>query len=470
MNFEAVIGLEIHLQVKTKSKMFSSAPTSFGMEANTSVAPLDIAYPGAMPVVNKQAVIHAIRLANSLHMKIDDELHFDRKNYFYSDLSKGYQITQKRRPLGKDGYLEIDNKTIGIEKLQIEEDTCKQVHYDKYTLLDFNRAGIPLLEIVSLPEISNGLEAKQYVEKLRNIAVYLGVSDGKMEEGSLRCDVNISLRPIGSKKYGNKVEIKNINTLNNIQKAVDYEIKRQESLLLLGKSIKQETLRYDEASKKTIPMRIKMEAVDYKYFPDPNILPIKLSKEFIEDAISSSPESIDEKVIKYENLGLNDYQIKLLLYNKDNSEYYDLLIADGCNPVLAANWVIKEVQTILNKSDISIKEFSVSPSRLASLINLISHEKLSNQIAKEIFNKMLMSEETAIEIYQSISDEYIKDEDELNNIVREVIENNPKSVIDYKNGKDKVVKYLMGQVMTITKGKVDPSLVQELIIKTLKEK
>ena len=290
MNFEAIIGLELHVEMKTKSKLFSSAPVSFGAEPNTKTLPFDMAFPGSMPILNKQAVINAIRVCNALNMTIDDELWFDRKNYFYSDLPKGYQITQQRRPIGSNGYLVADGNKINIERLHLEEDTCKQLHSGNYTYLDFNRAGVPLLEIVSKPEIRNGKEAMTFVEKIRSIVTFLDVSNGKMEEGSLRCDVNISLRPIGQKSFGTKVEIKNLNSLANIQKAIDYEIKRQESLLLSGGHVKQETRRFDETTKKTVLMRVKTDEIDYKCFTEPNILPLKLSKEFIETAIKTSPQ------------------------------------------------------------------------------------------------------------------------------------------------------------------------------------
>ena len=288
MNFEVIVGLEIHVEMKTKSKMFSSAPVTFGKTPNTMVVPFDMAFPGTLPTVNKQAVINAIRVCHALHMSIDNELWFDRKNYFYSDLPKGYQITQKARPIGRTGYVEINldgqKKRINFERLHIEEDACKQVHYKDCTHLNYNRAGIPLAEIVSLPEIHNGKEAMLIVDKIRSIVSFLDVSSGKMEEGTLRCDVNVSIRPYGCKTFGTVVEIKNINTLTNIQRAIDYEIKRQEALLLSGQIVKKETRRYDESKKQTILMRNKTDDVDYKYFTEPNIPPIKLSDEFIKEA------------------------------------------------------------------------------------------------------------------------------------------------------------------------------------------
>ena len=272
MNFETIIGIEIHCELNTKTKMFSSAPNSFGKEPNTQVSKVDMAFPGILPTVNKKAVEYAIMACSALNLSIDNELWFDRKNYFYSDLPKGYQITQDKRPIGRDGFIEVDTvngiKRIGIERIHMEEDTAKQSHYGDYTLIDYNRCGVPLIEIVSKPDMRSGEEAAKYVEKLRSILSYLGVSDCKMEEGSMRCDINISLRPIGSEKFGVKTEIKNLNSINNIQRAVEFEIARQEKLLLKGLEVEQETRRFDEASKQTVLMRKKTDAVDYKYYTE----------------------------------------------------------------------------------------------------------------------------------------------------------------------------------------------------------
>lgn len=327
MNFEPVIGLEIHVELKTKSKMFSSAPVTYGKEANTQTAPLDLGFPGTLPVVNKQAVIDAIRVSNALHMSIDHELHFDRKNYFYSDLPKGYQITQDRRPIGSHGYLEIvvngQKKRIGIQRLHMEEDTCKQLHFKNFTLLNYNRAGTPLIEIVSEPEIRSGEEAMKYVEMIRSIVVFSEVSDGKMEEGSLRCDVNVSIRPVGTKEFGTKVEVKNINSITYVKNAIDFEVKRQQEVIESGGKVIQETRRYDDETKTTIAMRLKTDSVDYKYFPEPNIIPIKLSDEFVNDAIASCPELAESKKERYLNeFKLNDYDASLLVSDKDISVYY----------------------------------------------------------------------------------------------------------------------------------------------------
>ena len=448
--------------------MFSSAPVRFGDKPNTDVVAYDMAFPGTMPLVNKQAVINAIRVCHALHMNIDDELWFDRKNYFYSDLPKGYQITQQRRPIGTNGWIEINQKQIGIERLHLEEDACKQVHSSNYTYIDFNRAGIPLAEIVFKPANITGEEAMKYVEKIRSIVSFLGVSDGKMEEGSLRCDVNISLRPIGQSTFGTKVEIKNINTLLNIKKAVDYEIKRQEKVLLTGNKVKQETRRFDEVKKQTISMRTKSDDIDYKYFTDPNIPPIKLSKEFIETAIKTSPELAEQRVIRYKQSGLNDYDSELLVSHKDVSDYFDNVIKCGVNVKLAANWVLVDVQSVLNKKNISIKEFSISPERLGQLIELIENGIVYNKQAREIFSRMLEIDKTASDILKELNISPIQDDNELISIINEVLAENSQSIIDYKNGKDKVVGYLVGQVMKKTRGQANPSKINELVKKELK--
>ncbi len=474
MNFEAVIGLEIHVEMKTKSKMFSTSPVTFGDDPNTNVAPLDMAFPGTMPVPNKQAVINAIRVCHALHMTIDDELWFDRKNYFYSDLPKGYQITQQRRPIGSEGYLEIQTsrglRKIGIERLHMEEDTCKQLHSWDCTLLDYNRAGIPLVEIVSKPEMKTGEEAMKYVEKIRSIVSFLDVSDGKMEEGSLRCDVNISIMPVGSKKFGTKVEIKNLNTLVNIQKAIDFEIRRQEAILLSGGSVQQETRRFDEATKETVLMRVKTDAVDYKYFTEPNIAPIKLSKKFIEDAIASSPELAEVKLERYKSLGLNDYDSNLLISSKENCEYFDAVVSGGANAKLAANWVLVDIQAILNKEDISIKELGVSPKHLADLIKLIEKGTVSNKQARELFMKMRKDDTDPATLVKEMGTTLLSDEGALLEIIKQVLDNNPQSIVDYKNGKDRAVGFLVGQVMKLTQGKANPALTNQLIVKELKER
>ncbi len=473
MNFEAVIGLEIHVQMKTKSKMFSNAPVSYGAYPNCEVALLDMAFPGTMPVVNMQAVINGIRVANALHMSIDNELWFDRKNYFYSDLPKGYQITQNARPIGHDGYLEIKTskgiKKIGVERIHLEEDTCKQLHFNDYTLIDYNRAGIPLAEIVSKPDLRSGEEAMKYVETIRSIVSFLDVSDGKMEEGSLRCDVNVSIRPFGSDKFGTKVEIKNLNSISNVQLAIDYEIKRQEALLLSGGEVQQETRRFDEDSKTTVLMRVKTDAVDYKYFVEPNIPPIKLSDEFIRHAIETSNELASSKIKRYLDLGLNEYDANQLIQNRDISNYFDDASQYGANPKLLANWINVDVMAVLNKEEIEMKDFIISAKHLAELVKLIDSKQISNKQARDVFSIMLKKDDDPQQIVASLGQTMVSDEEVILNLIHQVLQSNKQSIQDYKNGKDRALGYLVGQVMKLSKGQANPGLTSKLLLKEIEK-
>ena len=476
MNFEPVIGLEIHVELKTKSKMFSNAPVTYGKEPNSQVAPLDMGFPGTLPTVNKQAVIYAIRVSNALHMKIDHELHFDRKNYFYSDLPKGYQITQNLRPIGSDGYLEIEVdgqiRKIGIERLHMEEDTCKQLHFADFTLLNYNRAGTPLIEIVSRPELRSGEEAMKYVEKIRSIVVYSDVSDGKMEEGSLRCDVNISLRPFGSEKFGTKVEIKNINSISYIQKAVDFEIERQTKMLLNNEPIRQETRRYDSQKNETILMRVKTDAVDYKYFPEDNLTPIKLSDKFVEDAIKSCPELADSKLERYiKTFGLNEYDASLLIADKDVSSYFDEVAKYSKAYKLIANWVNVDVASYLNKNFKTINDFPMSPEHLAELVSLVEAKDVNSNQAREIFNEMLKDGITAKEAKAKLGiSSQISDTGFVMGIINDVLNENPQAIVDYKEGKGRALGFLVGQVMKKSQGKVNPKLTNDLLLEELKKR
>ncbi len=473
MEFEAVIGLEIHVELKTNSKMFSSAPVVYGKEPNTQVAPLDMAFPGTLPVVNKQAVIDAIRVCHALHMSIDHELHFDRKNYFYSDLPKGYQITQDKRPIGKEGYLEIEIdgkvKRIGIERLHMEEDTCKQLHFSTFTLLNYNRAGTPLIEIVSKPEMRTGEEAMKYVERIRSIVVFSGVSDGKMEEGSLRCDVNVSIREKGSEKFGTKVEIKNINSISYIQKAIDFEVDRQRKLIESGQEVVQETRRYDDAKKETIRMRLKTDSVDYKYYPEANIIPIRLSDKFVEDAIASCPELAESRKARYINeYGLNDYDASLLVSEKAISDYYNELTKYSKAYKLLANWVNVDVMSYLNKNMVSIEEFPLSPDKLAGLVNMVEKNEVSSNQAREIFTKMLSDNLTAEKAKEALGiSSQISDESYIIDVVNEVLKENPQAIVDYKEGKGRAMGFLVGQVMKKTQGKINPKITSDILLKEL---
>lgn len=475
MNFEAVIGIEIHVEMKTKSKMFSSAPVLFGAEPNTLVRPLDIAFPGTMPLVNKQAVINAIRVSNALHMSIDNELWFDRKNYFYSDLPKGFQITQDKRPIGRDGYVEIKTKNgskrIEIERLHMEEDTCKQLHMSNYSLLDYNRAGTPLVEIVSRPNIRSGEEAMKYVEQIKSIVQFTDVSDGKMEEGSLRCDVNISLRPIGSEKFGTKVEIKNLNSLSNVEKAIEFEIIRQQKLLLAGIPVEQETRRFDEMRKETVLMRKKTDAVDYKYFTEPNITPIKLSDEFIKNAIETCPELASSKRNRYINdLKLSEYDADIILQDKAVSEYFDKTIKYNANPKLLVNWIMVDIASYLNKNNYSISDLKLSPEHLSDLVKLISEGKISSKQAKDVFLDIVETNASPIDVANKLGIVQMSDENAIMNLVIEALNENPQAIEDFKNGKDRAVGFLVGQIMKKSRGKANPAMTSKLVIQELKKR
>lgn len=473
MNFEAIIGLEIHIQLNTKSKMFSSSPVGFGEKANTSISSFDMGFPGTMPTVNKEAVRRAIKMCHALHMNIDHELWFDRKNYFYSDLPKGYQISQHYRPIGTNGYLDIQidkqTKRINFERLQIEEDACKQVHFDNYTSVDYNRAGIPLLELVTKPEFSNGYEAMKFVETIRSIIETLNIGTGRMEEGSLRCDVNVSLKPYGYDVLGSKVEIKNVNTLVNIEKAIDYEIERQTKLLYLGKSVKQETKRFDEHNKKTVSMREKVDDVDYKYFVDCNIPPIKLSDDFIKEVISEADYLLENKNLKYQSLGIKKALVDQLVKEKELAKYFDELISLGGDPSICANWVLVEVKSVLNRLKISIIDFPIKPTELIKIINSVKDGIISNSVAKEIFNVVLNNHKISIDqLIQENSQ--INNEDELLKIIRTIIMDNPSSFHDYQQGKNRALGFLVAQVLKYTNGRANPSIVNRLMIKELEVK
>ena len=472
MNFEAIIGLEIHVEMKTKSKMFSSAPINFNDEANTDVALLDMAFPGTMPIVNKEAVRNAIRICNALHMEIDHELWFDRKNYFYSDLPKGYQITQQFRPIGKEGYLEIEinnqKKKIEIERLHMEEDTCKQLHFLDFTLLDYNRAGIPLIEIVSKPVLRSGEEARKYVDKIRELVTFSNVSDGKMEEGSLRCDVNISLRPYGIDKFGTKVEIKNLNSIANIEKAIDYEIKRQSELILLGKEILQETRRFDEAKKETILMRVKTDAVDYKYFTEPNILPIHISDEFIKDAIDTCPELYDAKLNRF----INDYKLdevdaKILINNQGFADFFEKICTFSNNYINISKFIISDIMGYLNKNQLTIDEFKVDYKYIAEMVDLLKSNEINSSQGKEIFMVLVKENKSPYNIKEALGYSLINDDDLIRKIVIDTLNSNSSLKDDCRAGKTRVQGFIMGQIMKQLKGKVNPSVANKIIIEEL---
>lgn len=468
MKYEVIIGLEIHVETKSKTKMFSGASTVFDALPNTNVHVIDMAFPGTMPAVNQKSVENAIMLSSALNMTIDHELHFDRKNYYYSDLPKGYQITQERRPIGRLGYIDVDlesgRKRINIERLHMEEDTAKQFHIADSTLIDYNRAGLPLVEIVTAPDIRSGEEAMAFVEAIREIVTYINVSDGKMEEGSLRCDVNISLRPVGQKEFGTKVEVKNLNSISAIGKVIEIEIIRQGALLDDGQVILSETRRYDEALKNTFLMRLKDNVVDYKYFPDGNIYPITLKKDYVANVIAKMPELPNTKRQRYyEEFKLGRHEVNILLQSKDLTEYFDASAKFTNNYKMLVNWIIGEVSEYLNKSGQKIETLPLSPQNIAKLVTLVADGKLSNAQARELFNHIVLTNDDPEVKAKELNLVQVSDTDFILKIINEVIDENFNVIDDIKAGKDRALGFLVGQVMKKTSGKVNPALANKLM-------
>lgn len=467
MNYDVVIGIEIHLELKTKTKMFSGAPYAFKSEANTCVNEIDLAFPGTLPCVNMEAVKKALEACMALHLDIDPLVKFDRKNYYYSDLPKGYQITQQFHPIGRNGYIDINvegkTKRIRINRIHMEEDTAKQFHLFDETLIDFNRAGVPLIELVSEPDMSSGLEASLYVEKLRQTLLYLDVSDVRMEEGSMRCDVNISIKPEGSDVFGTKVEIKNLNSINNIKLAIDYEANRQKEALEKGETIYQETRRFDEKTGTTVSMRKKEGAVDYKYFPEPNIFPILLSDEMLNEVRNNMPELPDQKHDRYiKEYGLSDAEASTLIQNKEMSLYYDEMMKKAKNAKSALNLLMSELQGLLVKNNQNITNAKVQSESLAILSNMIEDKEISGKQAKDVLEAMLDGSDPR-QIVKDRGMKQVSDEGAILSIVNAVLDENPNSIADYKGGKDRAMGFLVGQVMKKSKGQANPQMASKLV-------
>ena len=473
MNFEQVIGLEVHCELKTHSKMFSAAPVTFGEDVNTMVNEVDLGMTGTMPVLNKRGVEFAIRVCHALHMEIDELLCFDRKNYYYSDLPKGFQITQDKRPIGRNGYLdiEVDGEVtrVEIERLHMEEDTAKQFHFDDYSLIDYNRAGIPLIEIVTRPNIGNGAQAAAYLEKLRQVFLYTDVSDAKMEEGSMRCDVNISIRPFGSEEFGIRTEIKNLNSISNVQKAIEFEAMRQEKVLIQGGEVKQETRRFDEDSKETVVMRAKGDAVDYKYYTEPNILPIRLDHQWVMQIKDELPMMADERAKLYiEKHGLPQTDANILVASKDISDFYEETIQTCQEYKLVCNWLLGEVQAYLNKENLTIQQTKLTPAYLGKMISFIQDGTISSKQAKKVFECLMSEGKDPEVIIEEKGMKQISDPTTLTNIINEVLDANEQSIQDYAAGKDRAVGFLVGQIMRKTGGQANPKVTNQILIQLLK--
>ncbi|GAB4074466.1 Asp-tRNA(Asn)/Glu-tRNA(Gln) amidotransferase subunit GatB [Barrientosiimonas marina] len=469
MNFESVIGLEVHVELKTASKIFSPSPNAFGDEPNTNVNPGDLAYPGVLPVLNEESVNYAMEAAMALNCDIATDMKFDRKSYFYPDNPKVYQLSQFEQPIGSNGSIEIEvngeKKQIGITRLHMEEDAGKLVHQDDgYSLVDFNRAGTPLVEIVSEPDIRSPEEAYAYLEKLKNIIQYTGVSDCKMEEGSLRCDANLSVRPVGQEAFGVKTELKNLNSFSFVQKGLEYEAKRQEQELLSGGEIQSETRRFDEKTKKTVLMRVKEEAEDYRYYPDADIPPLHVDeawKQRIKDKIPELPDARRQRYIQ--ELELPEYDASVLTASKEMADFFEETVSHGADIKQTSNWMMDEVSAYMNKNDKELDELALTPETLAKMIKLIEDGTISSKIAKKVFAELVENGGDPGKIVQDQGLAQISDEGQLTDIITKVLDENEQSIIDYKNGKDKAIKFLVGQVMKATKGQANPPMVNKIL-------
>ena len=477
MNFETTVGLEVHIEMQTNSKAYSPSPVQYGAEQNTNTNVIDWGYPGVLPEINKGALEFGMRATLALHCDITQDVGFDRKNYFYPDNPKAYQITQARTPIGTNGWLEIEledgtKKKIGIREMHVEEDAGKNTHNpDGYSYVDLNRQGTPLIEIVAEPDISSADEAYAYLTKLRQVIQFTGISDVKMEEGSMRADVNVSIAPIGSDKLGVRTEMKNLNSFEHVRKGIQYEVKRQERLLMSGGEVEQETRRFDEPSGETILMRSKEEANDYRYFPEPDLPPIHISDDWIEEVRASIPEMPDKRRERYtQDWGIPAYDAGVLTQTKEMSDFYDATVAAGADPKLAANWLMGEVNAYLNSKQVELSDTALTPEHLATMIKLIEDETISSKIAKKVFKEIITNDTEPKAWVESKGMVQLSDPAKLQPIIDEVLDNNEQSIEDFKNGKDRAIGFLVGQIMKKTRGMANPKMVNKLLMASLKER
>ncbi len=475
MNYETVIGLEIHIQLSTDTKMFCGCPVlDFDAIPNTSTCPVCLGLPGALPVPNKKAIRYALMLAQALKCKINKNSIFARKNYFYPDLPKGYQITQDEIPIAEDGKLTIEledgsTKDIRIMRIHLEEDAGKSFHtlgYTDYTLLDFNRCGVPLIEIVSQPDLSSSREAAIYVMTIRRLVTYMGICGGDMEKGNLRVDANVSVRPEGRKEFGNRTEIKNLNSFKFLQKALDYEVRRHIKILESGERVITETLLWDESESRTFSMRTKEEASDYRYFPEPDLLILNVSEQDIEDAKNMVRELPEERISRFERDYSLEHRIVLqLCSSKDISDYADEVLRNVNDTQTAANWLLTEIMGVLNERSWNISEFPVPPDYIAELLIMMENKKLSRPLAKKVFREMIENRKKPHQIVEEMGVKVIADENKLETIVDEVLAENADAVQKYIQGKTNVLGFLVGHVMKNTRGQADPKMVNQIILK-----
>ena len=469
-----VIGIEIHAQVNSKSKLFSSSPTDFGSKPNSQVSLIDAAMPGMLPVINKFCIEQAVKSGIGLNAKINKKSIFDRKNYFYQDLPQGYQISQYKDPIVGEGFVEIETengqKKIGVERLHLEQDAGKSLHDQdpNFTFVDLNRSGIALMEIVSKPDMNSPEEAVEYVRKVRSILRYLGTCDGNMEQGSLRADVNVSVNKPGD-ELGTRCEIKNLNSFKFIHAAIVYEAKRQIKLIEQGESVNQETRLFNTQSGETRSMRSKEDAHDYRYFPDPDLLPLTLDDDWIkglQDSIPELPDQIKERFIN--EYSLSSYDANIIVSDKATSEYFEDVVKNR-NPKLVTTWVTGELFSILNKKNLIIEDSPITSKQLGELVDNIENGKISNRQAKEVLEEMCESGKGALEIIDEKGLSQISDENEIESLVDNVLNSNPENVKKYKNGKDKLFGFFVGEAMKLSKGKANPKIVNDLIKKKLSQ-
>jgi len=478
MKYEAVIGLEVHAQMLTDSKIFCGCSTKFGSEPNTQTCPICIGMPGVLPVLNKKALEFAIKTGLATDCKISSYSRFARKNYFYPDLPKGYQISQYELPICEHGFIEIvvdsEIKRIGITRIHMEEDAGKNIHESasggagNHSFVDLNRAGVPLMEIVSEPDIRSPKEAAEYMKKLRAILRYLGVCDGNMEQGSLRCDANVSIRPVGQKEYGTRAEVKNINSFKFVEKALEYEIKRQIKVLEEGGKIIQETRLWDSNKGITESMRGKEEAHDYRYFPEPDLVPITVEQKWIDEIKASLPELPDAKSKRFASeYGLPEDDADLLTSEKALAEWFEEAVKAGGHPKAAANWMMGELMRLLNEENKFIEECRLKPKQLVGMLKLMDKGTISGKIAKVVFEEMYKTGKDAESIVKEKGLVQISDEGAIEKAVDEVIAKNPKEVERFKAGDEKLLGFFVGQIMKLTKGKANPRIVNEMVKKRL---
>lgn len=473
--YEVVIGLEVHAQLKTKSKIFAPDSTEFGNEQNSQISPITLGMPGVLPVLNKECVNMGIKLGLALNCQIPERCKFDRKQYFYPDLPKGYQISQYDEPICVNGYIDIKGKRIGITRAHLEEDAGKLVHVGSagiagstYSLVDLNRAGTPLLEIVSEPDIRSSEEAKNYMEELRNIVRYIGVCDGNLEEGSMRCDANISIMPKGSKEFGTRAEIKNVNSFKALQRAIEYEIDRQIELVEDGEEVIQETRLWDDNAGETRSMRGKEDAHDYRYFPEPDLMPLSISREWVEEIRNSMPELPSQKRQRYMDLGLSEYDASVIVEQMQSALFFDKVLELGGNAKIAVNFMMGEIAAYLKENHIEINETKLTPENLTELVGLIEKDTISNNIGKQILIEMIEEGTKASDIVEKKGLSQITDVDAIRKLVEEVVNNNPNQVEQYKSGKTNILGFFVGQVMKATKGRANPKTVNEILLELLK--